>query len=459
LAGISRLQSRIASITKKFTSSQAAVGAFWVVAGSGGAQILRLISNLILTRLLFPEVFGIMAIVHAVIIGLGQLSDVGLREGVVNSDRIEDPAFMRTAWTLQILRTTIIAVVAMIIAIPIAGVYNEDILAPVLAMTGIAIFITGFKSISLLAYDKRLDLKTQIIVDLIVQVAGLIVVLTWAWISPTIWALVAGQIFSSILEVMFSYVLFKGHFSKLGWEKPALKELFGFGKWIILSSAISYLIVQGDRLIMGIWLTMGELGLYSIASTWAAIVALVSINLSTRVLHPYFRESLNKNSDFTQIHKTRLRLNSAYTAICIGLALIGDKLVIFLYDDRYNDAGWMLQVLAVGQIGRVFTGTLRPFLTACGDSFSQMITSAASAIVLVVFIVLGGWLGEAPGVIIAYAISGIVMHPIMIVFAYKHGYNCMREDMGIVLIATLIVGILWWLLDAPFIDVFLSLLG
>ncbi len=451
------IRSTFASLHEKYGSSQALIAAFWVIAGVGGTQFIRLLSNLLLTRLLFPDVFGIMALVYAVIVLLGQVSDIGLREGVVNSKRIDDPAFMQTAWTLQILRSTVIALIAVAVAYPFANFYEQDILAPVLMMVGFSIFITGFKSIGLLAYDKRLDLKAQTFVDFSQLLVGLTVMLTWAYFSPTVWALVAGQIVSSTLDVIFSYRFFTGHHSKIRFEKTALIELFSFGKWIVLSSTISFIIVQGDRLIMGKWLTIEQLGLYSIASTWAAIVALVSFNLSTRVLHPYFRQELDTGGEFSQIHKARLRLNLGYAAVCLGLAFVGDWLIQFMYDDRYLGAGWMLQILAIGQIGRVFTGTLRPFLIACGDSYSQMVTSTVSAFVLLAFFALGYWLGGPEGMIFGYALSAFVMHPVMVLFAYKHGYRCMASDMSIALLACSIVLAGWWLLDAPVLEVFLRM--
>ncbi len=446
------LRARTHALKEQYGSSKAVVGAFWVIAGTGGNQMLRLVSNLLLTRLLFPEVFGIMAIVHAVIILLGQLSDLGLREGVVNSKRIEDPAFMGTAWTMQILRTAIIAGITVGAAFPVARFYDEPILAPILMMTGFAVFITGFKSITLLAYDKRIDLKTQTLVELLVLVAGLVVTLVWAWISPSVWAMVAGHIVSSVLEVTFSYLLFSGHHSKIRIEKRAFTELFTFGKWIVISSTISYITVQGDRLIMGKWLSLTELGFYSIASTWAAIVAMLSFNLATRVLHPFFRQSLD-NGDFSKITVTRFRLNLAYAGICVFLALIGAWLIRFVYDDRYLEAGWMLQILALGQVARVFTGTLRPFLIACSDSFSQMVVSSASAVILIGFFALGHWLGGPHGMIVGYAFSSFLMHPIMVFFARKHGYHCMISDMGLAFVTCAIIYLGWWLTDAPVLTV------
>lgn len=452
-----RSRVELLAASKRLMSSSALQSAFWVIIGTGGSQVIRLLGNLVLTRLLFPEIFGIMALVYAVLVGIGQVSDVGLREGVVNSDRIDDPKFMRTAWTLQVLRTALIALLCSIIAFPIAAGYDEPLLAPVLILIAFSTFIGGFKSIALLAYDKRLDIKKQMLVDLGLQVAGLAVVITWAWIWPSVWAMVAGQIFASVLEVALSYILFKGHFSKFAWDKSSVSQLFGFGKWIFVSSCISYITNQGDRLIMGVFLTMAELGKYSVAATWSSIVALLSISFSTRVLHPYFKQAIDHHANFGRIHKVRTLMNMAYMAVCIVLALLGDWLIIFLYDDRYADAGWMVQILALGQVARSFTGTLMPFMLAQGDSFSQMKFSAASAAILVSFIFVGGFLAGAPGVIIAYALSGVFAHPVMILFARKHGYHCAISDLSLILLAFVVCIFGWWLIDAQLFDVLLDL--
>ncbi|MDM3870622.1 oligosaccharide flippase family protein [Porticoccus sp. W117] len=434
-------------------STSLANSAFWVFVGSGGYQVIRLLGNLVLTRLLFPEVFGVMAIVTAVMIGLGQLSDVGLRQGVVNSDRVNDPRFMQTAWTLQIVRAGFIGLLGIAIAYPIASFYDASIIAPVLIWIALSALITGFKSIAPLAYDKRLDLKTQMLVDLGIQVLGLAVVIVWAYISPTLWALVAGQVVSSVLEVITSYYLFSGHHSRFAWDKEVVKKLFNFGKWILLSSIISYLAVQGDRLILGAFLSMGELGKYSVAATWAAITSLFSVNISTRVLHPYFKKAIDNHSDYGKIYRVRNLLNVLYVGICIVLAAVGDHLIYFLYDDRYSDAGWMLQILAVGQVGRALTGTLMPFMIASGDSFSQMKFSTANAVILIASLLLGGYLAGTVGIVVAITISSLLAHPVMIAYANRHGYRCFLSDMSLIVFSVLICIALWWLMDSSVINV------
>lgn len=444
---------------KHLLSSSALQSAIWMVIGTGGGQIIRLLGNLVLTRLLFPEVFGIMAIILAIIIGLGQLSDIGVRQSVINSDRIEDNRFMRTAWTMQVLQSTFIAIIAIALAFPVAVFYEEAILAPVLSIIALSIFISGFRSIATITYDKRMELKTQMLTDLAVQAINVVVIIILAYFWRNIWAMAVGQIVSAMLQVAVSYIFFKGHHSHFAWEKKSVQTLVGFGKWIFISSTISFLTNQGDRLILGMFLTMGQLGKYSLASNWSSIVGLFSVGLSFRVLHPYFKQAIETHSDFTRIHNVRFILNGIYTFICVVLAIIGDWLIIFLYDDRYIEAGWMLQILALGQVARSLTYTLMPFMLAQGDSFSQMKFSLVNVVVLVTCLLTGGYLSGVTGIIIGYAMSTIISHPAMVFYASRHGYNCTISDMGMIFGSMGICLLIWWWLDSAVYQVFMAMIS
>lgn len=76
----------------------------WVFGGQIAGQVLRLVSNLIMTRLLVPEMFGVMAVANTVIIGLALCSYIGLHHNIIQSSRGDDPDFLNTAWTMQVIR-------------------------------------------------------------------------------------------------------------------------------------------------------------------------------------------------------------------------------------------------------------------------------------------------------------------------------------------------------------------
>jgi O-antigen/teichoic acid export membrane protein len=74
------------------------------MAGYGTALVLRLLGNLIIARLLSPDVFGIMAVATSIQLVIALTGDIGLRQAVIRSPNIRDPRFLNTAWTVQILR-------------------------------------------------------------------------------------------------------------------------------------------------------------------------------------------------------------------------------------------------------------------------------------------------------------------------------------------------------------------
>lgn len=431
-----------------FYQSKAFTAIFWVLVGTGGYQVIRFASNLILARLLFPEAFGIMAIVTAIFIGVGQIADVGLREGVINTERIHDAKFMQTAWTLQVLKALVVALLTFALAWPAAQFYGEALLFPIIAITAITMLMQGFKSIAPIAYDKRLDLKTEVMSSLFTQVISIAIVIVWAAIWQNVWAFVAGHLVASIIEIIVSYKLFKGHFSRFSWDKETVSGMFHFGKWILISSTVSFISLQGSTLIMGGFLSLAELGKYSIAAGLAAFIQLLAYDVSRRVLHPHFRESFQNNNDYRTVRNYRLLFNVGFTFICVVFALLGDRLIGLLYDDRYLQAGWMLQLLAVSQIGIGLNGTLTPFLIAKGDSFSQMTTSFARASLMILLIIIGGTLYGSLGVIIGYTLSHLLVHPVMIYLAAKHGYNCWFDDILIMLASIVLILFFWSMGDS-----------
>src|SRR4051812_45253512 len=104
----------------------AAVGsAVWTVLGFGAMQVLRFGFNLVLTRLVAPQVFGVMAMVTLCVQALHMFSDLGIRQCVVHHARGDDPDFLNTAWTLQILRGLLLWGLSAALAAPVAAFYGD----------------------------------------------------------------------------------------------------------------------------------------------------------------------------------------------------------------------------------------------------------------------------------------------------------------------------------------------
>jgi O-antigen/teichoic acid export membrane protein len=249
---------------------------FWTVFGYGLSQLFRLIGNLILTKLLMPEMFGIMAIVNVLVTGVQMFSDIGLGPSIIQSKRGEEADFINTAWTLQILRGFAIWLFVSVVAVGLwfanrygyinqDQVYGHPLLPWLLVVVGSSSVISGFNSTAIFVSNRTLALGRITVINLLSQVIGLCAIIYFAWLKQSIWALAVGTIVTSLVYMVLSHKFLPGAANKLCWDKTAVKDLIKFGKWIFLTTAIGFVANQGDRLLLGSYLTPEMLGVYSIA--------------------------------------------------------------------------------------------------------------------------------------------------------------------------------------------------
>ena len=131
-------------------------GAVWTIASYGLSQVLRLGSNLILTRLLVPEMFGLMSLVYVFITALHLFSDLGIGTSLIQNKRGEEPDFLNTAWTLQVCRGVILWFCTLFLAWPIAHLYQQPQFLWLLPVVGLGTVISGFNSTSVFTLNRNM---------------------------------------------------------------------------------------------------------------------------------------------------------------------------------------------------------------------------------------------------------------------------------------------------------------
>jgi len=411
----------------------------WAGAGVVASQIVRLGSNLLLTRLLFPDAFGLMAIVNAVVIGLEMFSDVGIKASVIQHER-EDRDFLDSAWTVQVVRGFVLWLCASILAFPIAKGYDEPMLAMLIPVASTGAIFRGFEHTALMTLNRKLGLRPLVLIELATQIAGVVFMLTLAYFWRSVWPLALGSAFSAFVNMLLSYWVAEEGRRRFRWERDAIRDMTNFGRWIFLSSTIGYLLGQGDRLIMGAFLTMGELGVYSIAALIARQVENVNDRVDYSVLFPIYSRIGKEDSPelSRRIARYRLvRMGIFLPAICI-LIVFGDDIVRLLWDERYWDAGWMVQVISAGSFFAV-VGAIGPLHLARGEAWISVVALAIRAIVLLPGMMLGGYLAGAKGLIIAIAASYVVYYPLQIWISRRYRVWLPWYDLAAIAISGLVV--------------------
>lgn len=435
-------------------------GAFWTLASYGAGQVLRFGNNLALAHLLKdPELFGLMALITTFIVGLSLFSDVGLGLNVIQNKRGDDPDFLNTVWTIQVIRGCALWIACLLITMPLANFYEEPQFVWLLPIVGfISTVIPAFNATSLYTADRRMIFGRQITLDLITQIISISVMLLWAWLRPSIWALVVGSTVSNLLRLFWSHFLLLErdpfvwnkvanplsntaslvqHFlvpperNKFTWDKAAVAEIFTMGRWIFVSTAFTFLAEQGDRLVLGKLFSLQTLGVYGIALTLSDLPRSITIAVSGKVIFP----AVSKLSELPrpEFRAKILRNRRPLLLILIlGMALLigfGDRAILFLYPEKFKAAAWMLPILTVGIWPRLICATIEPTLFALGTFKYTTVGNIFRLVFTISAILLGfHWLG-VPGAIIAVALNDLFYYLAVAYGLHQEGMGCLMQDL------------------------------
>ena len=187
---------------------------------------------------------------------------------------------------MQVVRGIVTCICCLLIARPVAHIYSEPALLWALPVVSLTAVIRGFNSTSLFTLQRQLTIKKITVLELVVQIIGLIVIVILAWINPSLWAPISGSLVSHLLMMIGSHYLMPNYINRFSWSKEVIAAIFSVGKWIIIASGMDFIAAQSDRMIMGKLLSLQALGFYAIAITFAEIPKQIMEKLSERVIFP-----------------------------------------------------------------------------------------------------------------------------------------------------------------------------
>jgi O-antigen/teichoic acid export membrane protein len=415
---------------EKALRSRFARGSLWALLGYGGSQVLRLGGNLILWRLLFAEAFGLMAIVNVFMQGLAMFSDVGIGPSIIQNERGDDPEYLNTAWTIQALRGFALFAVAVIAAVPVARFYDEPELAMLIPIVGAGSILAGFNSTKLFTATRQIALGRLTIIDLVAQGVGLVVMVAWAIVSRSIWALVVGGVVNNLARLLLSHWLLPGITNRFRWNREHVQSLMHFGRWIFMSTLLTFMVMQSDRLIFGKLVSMSMLGVYSIATIWATFPTQIMGHVFQSVMFPMLSRLHNEGADVPAAYR-RTRSLWLIAAGWLSACLIagGPSLVRFLYDQRAIEAGWIVQVLSVGTWFLALEMSNGSALLAQGKPKWVAAGSAAKLAGMIVLIPLGMKFYGFEGAVFGFAASEVFRYCVSLMGAASSQLRGYRQDL------------------------------
>lgn len=416
----------------------------WSIAGFGGGRVLGFVSNPLLSYLLLPAVRGLMEWVNPFVLGFELLSDVGIGPSIIQSKRGGDRAFLDTAWTIQAIRGFLLWVAVCACSWPYAHLSGHDELVYVLPVAGFNALLGGLTSTKMYTMSRELALGRLTGVELGAQIAGFVVKLAWAWASPTVWSLVIGGLATALTKMILSHLLLPGAINRFHWDRTVTKELVRFGRWVFVSTLLTFLTGYADRWIFGAMIPLSVLGLYGNAVVLASLPMDALSHLAHQVVFPLYARVVQAGEDLAPVfRRARLPIQLIGGWALSGLIAGGPTAMRLLYDPDWWGSGWMIQVLAGASWFLVCESTNGAAMLARGEPRWVAAGSLAKLFGMCVLIPIGFVLGGFPGALVAYAGTELFRYAVSLWGVSRAGLDAKAQDLGLTVVV-FVVGVAVW---------------
>ena len=352
----------IASLSKVRLTGSSALALSTII-----ANLLRIVSTVCLTRLLAPEVYGITGIIMSVFYMINMVTDIGLQAYVVRHQRSDDPDFLSSVWTIHAVRGFALAAFGMALAWPLSYALAKPQLALPLLVASLVLIVDG--QVTLHQFRGLRDGRVQrySLLDLMSAAAQTLSAIALAFVFRNVWAIVLSMFAASAIKVWAGYTLFPGSRLRFRLDRGIAADLWKFSQVIAVSSALTLVIGQVDKLVLARILPLSQFGIYVIAASLAAAPIAFAANYAAAIVYPAAAAAKRAGSPIADAYY-RCWGRFFYLYAFGGGALIGvaDLIIRILYDPRYLPAAHYLSILAVGTALQMTTRSMESVQVASG---------------------------------------------------------------------------------------------
>ena len=380
----------------------------WVTALRMLNRGLGFIRTIILARLLAPEDFGLLGIAILAISTLDVFSQTGFHPALIQKNKNVE-SYLNVAWTVSLARGIILFLVLLIFAHKIAAFFNSPQATLVIRLIALTTLFSGFTNIGMVLFQKELDFSKKFFYEFSAAIVDLAVAISLAIVLRSVWALVWGGLAASLVKVVISYVIHP-HRPKIEFDREKLSNLFGFGKWILGTSILVFLITQGDNFFVARMLGVTSLGLYQMAYLIANLPATEITHVTSQVTFPAFSKIQNDLPRISEAYLKVLKI-TAFTAIPLAgcIFILAPEFVQICLGNKWRAIIPVIQIL-------VFAGLLRSLAATSGtifhglgkpkvDTYCQIIRLLILCVLIYPFTLRWGIFGTSVAVLVSITIS------------------------------------------------------
>ena len=324
-------------------------GAIWSSIDRFGNLGLQFIVNLVLARILTPRDFGLIGMLTIFLMVSQVLVDGGFGSALIQKRQPTQTDYS-TIFFWNVGFSSFLYLILYISAPWIAGFYHTPLLKEVLRVVGLSLITSSIYTIQIAKLKKSLAFKLLSITNLSAYVCGALLGIVMAFDGYGVWSLVGMQLAYSIAGIVMLFIITKWYPS-LEFSRTTMKELFGFGGYIMAANMLETISRNVQGLIIGRKFSASQMGYYSQASKFNRISSETFPQVIGQVLYPTFSSIQNDSNRMIGVLSRSIRIIAFVTFPIIGfLIIVAEPLINILYGAKWYPSIPYYQIFCVGGI-------------------------------------------------------------------------------------------------------------
>jgi len=328
--------------------------------------LIQLVGILVLTKILSPDDYGLMALASAVTVFANLIRDMGTGAAIIQSEKITDEVVVSIFWLNVLIGTFLSGIVFCFAPFLSSLMRNDDLVVVLQALSPVFIFSSlGVLGKSLL--ERELRFKTVSIIEITASILGLLVALFLAAKGFRVFSLVWMSLVNVSISAIFYLIFLDGR----GFGVPALKNLksvFSFSRDVFFFNVVNYFHRNSDTFVIGRYLGGQDLGVYNIAYKIFLFPLQNVTFVITRSMFPVYSRYQNDLKALSAHYLATVRIIALITGLFMVVMILLKKEIVFIMlgPEWYQVAdvlGWLAPVGLIQSIvstsGAVFTSVGR----------------------------------------------------------------------------------------------------
>jgi PST family polysaccharide transporter len=405
--------------------------------------VIRFGSAIVVARLLSPAAFGLVAMVSPILGFVSTLNDLGFGQAIVRAPEITSRQISALFWRNLLLSLGLAALLSL--SAPLIGhLYHEPRTISVTVALGGLLVLSTLGIVPNALMKRQMRFMPLAFIDLVSLITGAAVTILTAMTGFGYWALVIGQLASSLASVLLAFGFSRWIPLKFVTD-PAIKSFLRFGANLTVVNIATYFSMTADNMIVGVVAGKVALGLYDRSYSLTiqplnqllAPVSQLSIPLLSRLQH---------NPDlYRRAYQNMLRIALLLiTPAMLFCVILAKPLISLMLGTKWQAAAPLFAWICFGGIfAPIFSSTGWVFTTQ-DRTGEQMRLSIITALISIASFALGVHWGVTGVAAFAATSFTFIQLPLMV-------YMMTRK--GVIDMATMIVTLAPFLASAAMVAV------